>query len=97
MLIGFVSRGLKIRIFQDEMIRLRGYPAEVHRVTTMDGYILTMYRITGPRGSQKTGKYNYGNKTRESSNPKKVVLVQHCVHCSSFEFLLNDPNQALGK
>ncbi|ROT79544.1 triacylglycerol lipase [Penaeus vannamei] len=33
---------------QPELIRIRGYPAEVHHVTTRDGYVLQVHRI--PRG-----------------------------------------------
>ena len=29
------------------MIREEGFEVEVHQVTTADGYILTMHRITG--------------------------------------------------
>lgn len=32
-------------IQQDKLIAKYGYPAEVHHVTTEDGYILTMHRI----------------------------------------------------
>lgn len=34
--------------FQDEIIQSYGYPLEVHKVTTEDGYILTVHRIPKP-------------------------------------------------
>ena len=37
---------------QDKLIAKYGYPAEVHTVTTDDGYILTMHRIRGKPGAQ---------------------------------------------
>uniref|UniRef100_A0A1I8P5I7 Lipase n=1 Tax=Stomoxys calcitrans TaxID=35570 RepID=A0A1I8P5I7_STOCA len=36
----------------DKLIAKYGYPAEVHQVTTEDGYILTMHRIRGKQGAQ---------------------------------------------
>lgn len=33
------------------MIRNEGYPAEIHEVTTDDGYVLTLHRIPGQPGS----------------------------------------------
>ena len=35
---------------QPKMIRGEGFEVEVHQVTTADGYILTMHRITGRTG-----------------------------------------------
>ncbi len=40
-----ILRQLKILFRQTEMIEYWGYPVEEHRVTTDDGYILTMHRI----------------------------------------------------
>lgn len=37
---------------KDKLIAKYGYPAEVHTVTTDDGYILTMHRIRGRQGAQ---------------------------------------------
>lgn len=40
-----VSRPLSIWLLEQlKMIRKQGYPAEAHRVTTEDGYILEMHR-----------------------------------------------------
>uniref|UniRef100_A0A6A7G7I7 Gastric triacylglycerol lipase-like n=2 Tax=Hirondellea gigas TaxID=1518452 RepID=A0A6A7G7I7_9CRUS len=32
-----------------ELIRAQGYPSEIHKVVTRDGYILELHRIPGPR------------------------------------------------
>ena len=58
-----------------------GYPGEEHHVVTRDGYNLTIHRI--PHG-------------RSQSATKGVVYLQHCLLCSSADFLLNLPNQSLG-
>jgi lysosomal acid lipase/cholesteryl ester hydrolase len=39
-----------------EKITRYGYTGEVHKVTTDDGYILTVYRITGSRSSPPSSK-----------------------------------------
>ncbi|XP_068205750.1 lipase lipl-4-like isoform X2 [Palaemon carinicauda] len=73
-----------------DLIRVRGYPAEVHRVVTEDGYILELHRIPfSPRSSPRDTINNQGQKE------PRVVFIQHCVLCSSADFVMNDPNQAL--
>ena len=48
-----------------------GYPFEMHKYTTQDGYINTCYRIPGPKGTKSTiGQAN-------KSTGKKIVLYQH--------------------
>ena len=64
-------------------------------MTTSDGYVLKLNRITGPR-QVKTGKQQQSSKSNKSQSSKKVIMLQHCLHCSSYEFLLNDPDEALG-
>jgi hypothetical protein len=39
----------------NEMVTDFGYPFEVHMYTTEDGYINTMHRICGPKGTTKGG------------------------------------------
>ena len=36
------------------------------------------------------------NKPFKAKGKKKVVFIQHCLQCSSADFVLNDHNQALG-
>ena len=92
-----------LNYWQDELIRARGYPVEVHKVTTRDGYILSLYRIFGPRNTLEQSHINSTvNLISEDSiimkrtYPKRVVLLQHCNQCSPYDFILNDPDQALG-
>ncbi|XP_064104186.1 lipase lipl-1-like [Macrobrachium nipponense] len=63
-----------------EMIIANGYPAEVHHVTTEDGYILELHRI--PHGP---------NETRTPNDPRPIVFLHHCLLCSSSDFIMNDP------
>ncbi|XP_014270326.1 lipase 3 [Halyomorpha halys] len=62
-----------------KIIRKYGYPAEAHNVTTADGYILTMHRIP----------------CTNTTKPKKVVFLQHCILCSSAVFVINGPKKSL--
>ncbi|KAL7636400.1 UNVERIFIED_CONTAM: hypothetical protein RMT77_013175 [Armadillidium vulgare] len=71
-----------------EIIHSRGYPIEVHKVMTKDGYILEMHRIKGPHKS-------YRGSHSDLPGYGRAVYVQHCVLCSSLDFVLNDPHQAL--
>lgn len=59
------------------------YPSEIHHVTTPDGYILELHRIPhGVTGSRKD---------------RPVALLQHCLLCSSSDYIMNTPDQALGE
>ena len=64
-----------------EILSYWGYPGEEHHVITKDGYNLTIHRI--PHGKNNVAT-------------KGVVYVQHCLLCSSADFLLNLPNESLG-
>ena len=68
---------------QPQIIKHWGYPAEEHKVTTSDGYIVTIHRI--PHGKQ--GKY--------SDAPRPVVFLQHGLLCSSSVWVTNLPSEAL--
>ncbi|XP_037777859.1 gastric triacylglycerol lipase-like [Penaeus monodon] len=73
-----------------ELIQARGYPSEVHHVISPDGYILQMHRIPcGRRHLVNGGRCDTGGRRR-------VVFIQHCLLCSSADFVMNDPDQALG-
>lgn len=63
------------------MVRERNYPFESHVVTTDDGYILTMHRI--PHG------------INGPSENRPVVFLQHGLLCSSADWLVTGPEQAL--
>lgn len=65
-----------------EILSYWGYPGEEHHVITKDGYNLTIHRI--PHGKNN------------SEVSKGVVYLQHCLLCSSADFLLNLPTESLG-
>ncbi|KAK7086819.1 hypothetical protein SK128_012796 [Halocaridina rubra] len=136
-----------------DLIRARGYPAEVHHVLSEDGYILELHRIPGARFSHSnssgtshqlsihpcdlwdrfgcrlhlhklqirldpkdawmgslldnctasdTLKRLCGRSSRNGglssrgTEKQRVVFLQHGVLCSSADFVMNDPDQALG-
>ncbi|KAK3875750.1 hypothetical protein Pcinc_019389 [Petrolisthes cinctipes] len=68
-----------------ELIEYFGYPVEVHHVTTSDGYVLELHRI--PRGI---------NETEEGGTEgKRVAYLQHCLLCSSSDWIMGNPDRAL--
>ncbi|KAF2895438.1 hypothetical protein ILUMI_10736, partial [Ignelater luminosus] len=69
----------------DEIIKGRGYPAEVHYVTTEDGYIITVFRI--PHGKNEI----YTTKEQ----PKQPVFLLHGVGLNS-ESYINVGEKSLG-
>jgi len=64
-----------------EIIEYYGYTSETHTVTTDDGYILTVHRI--PHG-------------KASSTVGPPAFIQHGLLCSSFDWVVNGPEQSLG-
>lgn len=68
-------------IFLD-LVKPLGYPVEEHKVTTSDGYVLTVFRIQA-KGSNIV-------------NGKPVVLLQHGNEDSSDGYVLNDEDKAPG-
>ena len=69
--------------FQVELIQSRGFYSEVHKVTTADGYILTMFRIVNP---------NLDSSQQQKMTP---VLLQHGLFCDSTFFLIASQNGML--
>ncbi len=70
---------------QVQIIASRGYPVEVHQVTTDDGYILEVHRI--PHGKS------------EVPNPdikKPVVFIQHGFLNTDSVWLITPNSQSLG-
>lgn len=63
-----------------QVIKNRGYPVEIHQVTTDDGYVLELHRI--PPNS--------------STTPKKVVFLQHGVLQNSGVWTANPTSRSLG-
>lgn len=62
-----------------------GYPVEEFKVTTDDGYVLTLFRI--PHGV----KNNSDPYTR-----REPVFIQHGLMSSAMDFLVTGPDRALG-
>ncbi|CAJ0595530.1 unnamed protein product [Cylicocyclus nassatus] len=87
-----------------EIIRYWGYPVEVHKAVTADGYIVTMHRIPYGRSTYQ----NYcgislkdkqcqpfpGTGCLEGRRP--VIFLQHGLLCSSAHWVLNFPHQSAG-
>ncbi|XP_034948972.1 uncharacterized protein [Chelonus insularis] len=69
------------------LARKYGYPIEIHKVVTDDGYILELHRIPH-------GKYHYGDE--QKFNRKTPVLLQHGLAGSSADWILTGPDKALG-
>lgn len=69
---------------QPQMIQYWGYKVEEHRVTTSDGYILTMHRILGKK------------QRRNDIQVRRPVFLAHCLLCSSAVFSFGPPQQSLG-
>lgn len=74
----------EVQLTTPELIEAQGYPAEIHNVVTEDGYILEMHRI--PHGI---------NNTTPILGPRPVVYLQHCLFCSSSDWIMNTPDRAL--
>ncbi|XP_018006598.1 lipase 3 [Hyalella azteca] len=80
------SQRYGVRIPSPAIIAQQGYPYEEHFVTTRDGYVLSVHRISGPRGTKS------GN-----ANPRrKSVLLIHGLLMSSTGFLALSPQYSLG-
>lgn len=74
---------IHFKLFQDKLIAKYGYNAELHHITTEDGYILELHRISGgPKSPPKKGK--------------KVALLMHGILDSSATWVLTGPNKGLG-
>lgn len=67
---------------QVNRIRDAGYPAEVHAVTTEDGYIIRMLRIP------------YSATTKDT--PRKPLFLMHPFAESSHAWIVQGPGKALG-
>ena len=70
---------------QTQIIAYRGYPSEIHHVTTDDGYILELHRI--PRGQ---------NEAADPSVKKRAVFLQHGLLGTSADWVINFTNNSLG-
>lgn len=64
-----------------QIIKRHGYPSESHIVSTLDGYLLTVFRIPGSKSGKKGGS---------------PVLLQHGLSGDSAPWVICD-NNSLGK
>ncbi|XP_015125977.1 lipase 3 [Diachasma alloeum] len=64
-----------------QLISKYGYHGETHLVTTKDGYILEVHRITGPRLKPKP-------------EGKPVVFLMHGILSSSVDWIISGPGKA---
>ncbi|XP_026279847.1 lipase 3-like isoform X2 [Frankliniella occidentalis] len=77
-----------------ELSRYWGYNAELHHVTTDDGYILGIHRITGPsRGARTSESGNELGRGRGQQRP--VVIMAHPLLPCSAEWIVLGPGKAL--
>ncbi|KAF2359396.1 AB-hydrolase lipase domain [Trinorchestia longiramus] len=72
-----------------ELIRYYGFGAEIHHVTTSDGYILELHRLLGKTSSCAA-------RTKRRPGKCRPVLLQHGLLSSSSAWVLNEPSKALG-
>ncbi|CAI5717751.1 unnamed protein product [Peronospora destructor] len=88
-----VTEATKVKLDPDvgkstvELIEARGYVAETHNVTTVDGYILTLHRLPISYKECRAGK--------KPVQDKPVVLIQHGILDTSFSWVCNFRNQSL--
>ena len=66
------------------MIRNRGYPVEVHQLSTEDGYILELHRIP------------HGQGPRKNRLQKKPVFLQHGHYGASTDWIRGPTENSLG-
>ncbi|CAD7946836.1 unnamed protein product [Amoebophrya sp. A25] len=74
-----------------ELIVTKNYPLEFHKVTTEDGYILTLFRIPHGRSENSGGAHQLQNK--DALGPP--VLLQHGLLDSCATWVVNGPDQSL--
>jgi len=69
-----------------DIIVSKGYPLEIHDVTTEDGYILRLHRI--PHG-------NRSDDDSDGMSPKKVIFLQHGIFATDFVWVTGPTTDAL--
>ncbi|RDX74414.1 Triacylglycerol lipase 2, partial [Mucuna pruriens] len=64
------------------MVETQGYTCEEHKVTTKDGYILSLQRMPAQRSGEKANK--------------PPILLQHGIFIDATTWLSNSPDESLG-
>ncbi|XP_065087628.1 lipase 3-like [Ochlerotatus camptorhynchus] len=82
-----------------DAIEAADYPAEIHVVTTKDGYILKLHRIPDP-ALQKDADYSAEQLAPSSSNNqldgfRGVVLLMHGLFSTAADFVVTGPESGL--
>eukprot|EP00347_Sterkiella_histriomuscorum_P002574 403367625 len=70
----------------NQIVRSHGYPFEKHFYETKDGYINTVIRIAGGKGSDMQIRSD------DDQVRKPVVILQHGLNCSSTDWIMNSHN-----
>ena len=70
-----------------EMVKWHGYPAMQYRVTTVDGYILSLNRIPGKKGTKVTE-----NLKLMKTKAKKPVLFIHGFFSNAQSWIISGPD-----
>ncbi len=73
------------KLLQNQIISSRGYPVEIHKVTTGDGYILEIHRI--PHGK---------NQSNDPNIKRRPVFLQHGFLNTDAAWLILPSDLALG-
>jgi len=68
-----------------QIITARGYPVVDYHVITPDGFVLSLQRIPGPRGSKGIPNAS-----------KPAVLLQHGLEDNSITWVIQSPEESLG-
>ena len=77
-----------------EIIEAAGFRSEVHKVTTEDGYILTMHRY---QPHLHIARMHHNDPPRVGEGVGPVVFLQHGLICSSVDWVLGARDKALGR
>lgn len=81
--------------FQIDTIEAADYPAEIHVVTTKDGYILKLHRIPDP-ALQKDADYSDEEQPLNASGGcQGVVLLMHGLFSTAADFVVTGPESGL--
>ncbi len=79
-----------------ELIEYWGYDAQVHRITTADGYILTVHRIP-PTALQPTTTQAESPSSSSGLNGRPIAFLLHGIFGTSARWTLGPPDKVVKK